>query len=290
VKKIILVLVLLASVIWLDRICHRKPKLLETLVYATPPFSEEWESSPLSPQEQQEIDEILSQTFSYLDKGSQAYVFVSEDQRYVLKFLKQHIYIPNSWACFIPFTSNPYYQKYSNRKKKKQAAYRACQIAYTALKEETGLVYLHLNPTQHLKKTVTLLNRKGHAKSLEIDKACFVIQKKADLIYPRISQLMEHNEVDQAKGIISSVFSLIDCFGKRGIYDNDAKIWNNFGLIEDRAIQIDVGIMKIDPARALNPIYHKERLEIAAPLGAWLQENHTELLPHFNEVLNSSHE
>ncbi|MBY0529879.1 MAG: hypothetical protein K2P51_06770 [Rhabdochlamydiaceae bacterium] len=287
-KKIIAALILLTSVVWLDRVCHRKPKFINTLIYATPPFSAKWQPPSLTPEEQQEIDTILSQPFSYLDKGSQAYVFESEDKRYVLKFLKQHIYTPNSWACYIPFSFNPYYNKYCNRKKKKQAAYEACQIAYTYLKEKTGLIYVHLNPTDHLKKTLTLVSRKGHPKSIEIDKACFLIQKKADLIYPRISQLMEGNHIDQAEKVISSVFSLIDCFFRLGIYDNDAKVWNNFGLIDDNAIQIDVGIMKIDPLRALKPADPQEKQQIAAPLGLWLEENHPELLAHFNKLLNPS--
>src|SRR5689334_14456085 len=46
------------------------------------------ETDPLSTEEQQQLDRILSQPFRYLSAGSQSYAFVSEDGKYVIKFFR----------------------------------------------------------------------------------------------------------------------------------------------------------------------------------------------------------
>ena len=276
-------LVLCGFFVGLDHFFHRKPNEFSVLVNALSLSAPQWDIDPLSSTEQREIDQILNQKFTYLAKGSQAYAFLSEDKKYVLKFIKQHILCPNSWLCYVPFPFNPYYQKYTNRKKKSQATYRACQIAFHHCKDATALVYLHLNPTNHLHQTITLYDKRGHAKSLKIDQACFMIQKNADLIYTRIEQLMSKNEIEKAKNIIASVFFLIDFLGKKGVFDNDPNIQTNFGLVDDTAVQIDVGNMKIDPLRTSSLTSKQEVGKIVAPFRTWIQENYPELLPCFTQ-------
>ncbi len=284
-KKLIIALIAISSFILLDRMCHQKPKEFPMAVYAIGPYLFEGDVSAPSLKEFEKINQILSQPFTYLDKGSQAYVFVSEDQKYVLKFLKQHLFLSNSWLCYIPFEFNSYYKKYRARKQKRIAAYDACRIAYTELKEDTALVYLHLNPTTELKRKVTLINRRGKEKLVEIDKACFMIQKRADLIYPRIAQVMEDGNLAGAEAIVTSVFDLCERMGKRGVFDHDAKVLNNFGLIDDRAVQIDVGNMKLDRNRPSTRVYKQEIREIVGPFGAWIESAYPQLAPHFYNQL-----
>src|SRR5258706_12163985 len=78
-----------------------------------------WELSPLSAQEKENIDKILTEPFSFLGSGGQCYAFVSKDEKYVLKFFKQK--------------ANPC------------PLFNSCKIAYETLKEETGMLALHLN-------------------------------------------------------------------------------------------------------------------------------------------------
>src|SRR5437868_4094151 len=52
------------------------------------PYDVKRETRSITQAEQQQIHSILSQKFSYLGKGCQSYVFVSEDDNYVLKFFK----------------------------------------------------------------------------------------------------------------------------------------------------------------------------------------------------------
>ncbi|MBS0605157.1 MAG: hypothetical protein JSS60_09020 [Verrucomicrobia bacterium] len=56
--------------------------------------SAEWGLPALTEDEQREVDRILTQKFTYLARGSQAFAFISEDGKYVLKLFKQHKWHP----------------------------------------------------------------------------------------------------------------------------------------------------------------------------------------------------
>lgn len=51
-------------------------------------YNEKWDMLSLSNLEKERVNQILAQKFSYLGKGCQSYVFLSEDGEYVLKFVK----------------------------------------------------------------------------------------------------------------------------------------------------------------------------------------------------------
>jgi hypothetical protein len=290
VATVFVVLLFLCSIFTgLDRVIHRKKKGIVTFkVTAFQPYSPEWDSSPLNPQEQQEIDQILNQKFTYLNKGSQAYVFLSEDKKYVLKFIKQHSLQANSWLCYLPFSFNPYYRNYIYRQKKLHDTYHACKMAFTDFKNETGLIYLHLNPTRHLNRKLTLFDKKGEILEIDSDRSCFLIQKKANLIYSRIAEVMANQDIERAKKIISSVFSLMDFLGSRGVIDNDPILRKNFGLIDDKAVQIDIGKMGIDPSRIHSSVHKQEIKGITAHFRIWIEQNYPELVSHFDESLEST--
>lgn len=270
----------------IDRFVHHLPNCfcLEKIV-SSHPYSPEWDIPLLSEEEQACLDHILDQKFTYYSKGSQAYVFISEDKQYILKLLKQPKLKAKSWLSYFPLSFNPYYQERLFKKQKAFSTFNACKIAFTELKKETGLIYLHLNRNRHLQKNITLFDRQGKQHSIDINKTNFYVQKKAELIYSRISELMHIKDVETAKKIISSVFSLIDFLGKKGIVDNDPILRKNFGLIDDVAIQIDIGKMRIDPLRGKTLAYKSEIRSITDSFGKWIKNNYPELVNHFQNEL-----
>ena len=244
-------------------------------------YSPEWEIPQLPSEELKNLDHILSQTFSYYSKGSQSYVFISEDKKYILKFLKQQKLRTNSWLAYIPFSFNPYYQEYQFKQKKCAATFSACKTAYLELKNETGLIYVHLNNSRDLNKKVTFLDKDSERHVVDVDKTSFYVQKRAHLIYSRISELMHHKDVEGAKKVITSVFALIDFLGKKGVVDNDPILRKNFGLIDDIAVQIDIGKLRIDPIRQETLAYKQEVGNITNSFRIWLEKNYPELTEHF---------
>ncbi len=272
--------------IGVDRFVHRKSSHFSlNKIHSEELCSPEWELPSLSADEQKQLDCILSQKFTYLGKGSQAYVFCSEDDQYILKFFKQAKLRPRSWLAHIPLSFNPYYRELLFKQKKSQATFNACKTAYLELKNESGLIYVHINNSDNLNKKVVIYdkNHKGH--TVDVNKTTFYVQKRAQLIYSRISELMHQGDIDGAKRIISSVFDLLDFLGKKGIVDNDPIVRKNFGLIDDIAVQIDIGKMRIDPIRRQNNAYKQEVGSITNNFKNWVQSNYPELSEHFESRL-----
>lgn len=266
---------------------HRSSHFSEDKIINHSKPSIHWNIPSLSAEEAKTIHQILNQKFTYFSKGSQSYVFISEDKKYILKFLKQQKLRPKSWLSLIPFSWNPYYQEYLFKKEKTRSTFNALKTAYLELKQESGLLYVHLNKNKEFSKKITLFDKNGERHEIDINKTTFYLQKRAQLIYSRISELMHEGNTEGAKKIISSVFSLIDFLGKKGVVDNDPILRKNFGLIDDTAVQIDVGKLRIDPIRQQNLAYKQEVASITHSFKIWLEQNYPELSDQYTECLES---
>jgi hypothetical protein len=270
----------------IDRFAHHKSRHFSLdKITNNHPFCADWSVPPLSVEEQKELDEILNQKFTYYNKGSQAYVLISEDKQYILKFLKQQKLRANSWLSSIPFAFNPYYQQRLFKESKARATFSACTTAFKELKEETGLIYVHINNAKDVNKKVVIFDKNAQKHVVDIDRTSFYVQKRAKLIYSRISELMHQGNIEEVKTIISSVVSLIDHLGRKGVVDNDPILRKNFGLLGDTAVQIDVGKLRIDAERGRSGAYRKEVSSITHSFRVWLAGNYPSLLEHFDQCL-----
>lgn len=271
----------------LDRFAHHQSRQFGLDKITNPhPSASEWEIPPLSSNEKKALDQILSQKFTYYSKGSQAYVFISEDKQYILKFLKQQKLRAKTWLAYLPLSFNPFYQEYLFKQMKRNVTFSSCKTAFTELKNETGLIYVHINNSKDLNKKVTIFDKNGQEHRVNVDQTSYYVQKRAHLIYSRISEMMHNKDIIGAKKVISSVFSLIEYLGKNGVVDNDPILRKNFGLIDDIAVQIDIGKLRIDPARQGNTAYKKEVGSITHSFKVWLQKNYPELSDHFDDCLS----
>jgi hypothetical protein len=264
----------------IDRSIHShsgRPFLSNIFVPSSQPISAECAALP---------PEILDQKFFYLDKGAQAYAFISEDQRYVLKFYKLHIYGPNSFLSYLPFGS--FHDRWQHKKQKYAFTLQSVRTAFELFKGETGLVYAHLSPTSALKKSVEVVDRRGKQHRVELDRTLFVVQKRADLPYAYIATLMQKGDVEGAKRALASIFTLLEKFGKDGVTDNDVIVRKNIGFIDGKAAQIDVGKMRIEPSRIGTDAWRYELHKFTASLKVWLEKNYPELLPHFEKLLKDN--
>jgi len=273
----------------IDRFVHHSTNRFSLdKIHSSHRYSHEWDLPALSAEEEAVLHQILGQKFTYYSKGSQSYVFLSEDKKYILKFLKQQKLRPSSWLAYIPIPLNPYYQEYLFKHKKCVATFAACKTAFLELKKEAGLIYVHLNNTHDLNKKVVIFDKNAERHVVEIDKTCFYVQKRAQLIYSRISELMHAGDEVGAKNIISSVFTLIHDLGNKGVVDNDPILRKNFGLIDDVAVQIDIGRLRIDPICRQNLSYKNDIASITHNFRLWLEQNYPELTTHFDLCLQSS--
>ena len=109
---------------------------------------------------------------------------------------------------------------------------------YLCPKFVQGLVYLHLNKTRNLHRTLTIIDRTGQEHRVDLDQTEFVIQRKAELIFSYLHKLQSPQEVQEA---IASLLQLVQNRIDKGFSDRDKAVSNNYGFVNGHPIHLDVG-------------------------------------------------
>lgn len=146
------------------------------------PDNPQW-NIPLPTSEQQdELSHILQQPFSYLGKGAQIYAFLSKDGKYVLKFFKFKHLRPDWYLDWLPSLQpiESFRQaQISRRKIKLDSLFSGYKLAYDLDPENTGLLYIHLNPGKGTEPKVTVTDKIGITYSIDLQSVVFAVQKGA---------------------------------------------------------------------------------------------------------------
>lgn len=250
------------------------------------PYDPRWEGHALSVDEAKELKEALDLQYTYYGRGGQSYIFFSEGEKYVLKFFRQKVFSPPFYLDILP----PIFNRYKAKKRWKKADklmrdFTSYKYAFDDLQDLTGVIYIHLNPTHHLQKSVILVDKLKIAHPLNLDEYNFVLQRKAAFVYDRINESMTGNRVERAQNGIAQIMQLIVDRCKRGYRDRDPNIQTNCGFIGDKAIKIDVGRFVVNDSMKLQANYGRELKRITRPFKEWIERTHPTLIPFFNEEL-----
>ena len=246
------------------------------------PHNPDWEIPPLQRGEQADLDRILSQQFQYLGKGAQSYAFLSEDGQYVLKLIKfKHIkpsLIVKSLPSIGPFKH--YKKKHLERKNKMlTGVFSGYHLAYRKHREESGIIYIHLNRTDTIGKTVVLYDKIGIRRKIDLDNVVFVLQQRAVKTREALRQALNDKDVALAKKRMRAVFDLYALEYEKGMYDRDRGVMHNTGFIGDRVIRLDVGKL-VESETIKEPAARKEDFDkVLARMRRWLRANYPDLYP-----------
>lgn len=195
--------------------------------------------------------QILNQPFSYVGHGHQMTAFESADGRYVLKLFNPrpalneetfHSIAGMKHLCSLKWISHAYLKR-EELITKLADSYK---IAFDELKEETGLVYIHLDNSTCLSKAIRLSTKKGARSWIELDRVPFILQERAEIAADRLGALIQGNEIDKAKKALSDLYVFFEARARKGITDRQQTLYNNYGFIGDRVVQIDVGRIRKD--------------------------------------------
>jgi hypothetical protein len=222
-----------------------------------------------------ELDLALSQPYTHLGNGGQCFAFLSADGNYVIKFIKKKAFDLPRWAAYLPafIVQN----KIAKREAKRNKVFSAFTLSYDNLRDETGLLYVHVNQTHDQK----ILNVEGNA--IPLDDVSFVVQRRADLAFHRIDALMGSGNVEGAKEAIFQLLQLNLELYQKGFRNRDANFRSNCGFDGDKAILIDVG--RIVPSDTVD--IEKEIRRITPRFHRYLEQRHPELVPYFEQQVNA---
>ena len=156
-------------------------------------------------------------------------------------------------------------------------------MGFELLPELTALVYVHLNKTSHLNKSITFIDKFKMEHQIDLDKTDFILQRRAQLVHDKIDSQMAAGDLDGAQHTVDSIVDLIITRCKLGYADKDPNIATNCGILGDKAIKIDVGRITIDPDMK-RPLYYKPELfHLVKPFQRRLAEKYPELAKHLDE-------
>ncbi len=215
--------------------------------------------------------------FTYLGRGLQSFAFVSADGNYVLKLFNNRYQRALFWLQQLPFCR----ERADKILAKLQRTATSYSIAINTLREETGILYAHLQPTSNLPKSIKIIDKLGIVHTIDLNTHSFVIQKKVTLVYPQLLKWKEDNDLVSAQSGISSLIQLIKARFDKGITDSDPLIRTNFGFCETKAVHIDIGAFSLAPQE--HPQQEFER--IFTSLKLWVSAHYPELLPHLDKEI-----
>jgi len=223
------------------------------------PENANWRSFPLSKKEKEEIFSALQKPFYFLSSGNQSFVFESEDGRYVLKFFRKKLYLPSFWVQSLPEPFNHRYaKKIAKREDKLRRDFNSYALAVKALREETGVLYVHLQNTKDpFADSTIIVDRLNIAHSLELSSFAFILQKKAELVFPHIERLYQEGDKERVKAALSSLVQLLASINRKQLIDSPPDFDKNFGFLGERAVEIDVGKFSQGVGEMAPPIIKK---------------------------------
>ena len=276
--------------IWaVSKFCHIQTQGFQIvkIVSHLPSYSQ-WETPAPSPTEMSQLKAVLSQPFIYFDSGGQSYAFLSQDGRFVLKLLKMHNVrqYPALYRIGLPGVLDRLRVQFLLwQKQKLERVFSSSHLAYTQLKEESGLLFLNLNPAPvYTEVEITLIDNLGIQHRLDLAKVPFALQYRADRVFTTLRLHLLHKDIPSCRKVIEDVVSCLQARYEKGIVDADPAVRRNIGLLKDRAIAIDIGSFFLPTC--LQP---KEELrKDTRRLRKWLQKRSPELAAYLDRLVSEA--
>lgn len=204
-------------------------------------------------------DAVFGQNYRYLASGMESYAFVSDDGKYVIKFFRMKHYAPSITEYFRP-------ERLKLREKNLYTIFNAYKSAYDELREETGLVFIHLNKTKNLKRGLNITDWLGRTYAINLDQMEFVVQEKAELVFTRLKRLMDNGDSAGFERSKQAILGLVRKQIDKGFADQDKAVSHNYGFVGEKPIHLDVG-------RIFKGKKENEYERISARIDRWINEN-----------------
>lgn len=281
VRRLIILGVLIASIYGLGRLYFQLTAGFTLANISSDfPYHPEWEVRSLREEEQAVLMQALDQPYHYLGKGCQSYVFLSQDKEFVIKFFKYQRFRLQPWLTYSP--PLPALVKYREQKLEKKGQklagfMQSWKVAFEHLKDETGLIFVHLNKTTHLHKELLIYDKIGRAHQINLDQTEFCIQRRADMLCASLLDFKKRGDIQGAKQLIVDLLDLIVSEYHRGLADNDHALMQNTGVAQGKPVHIDVGQFVINDDVKETAVYHQELFTKMYKFKLWLKEEYPEL-------------
>lgn len=245
-------------------------------------------SEKISPERLFEARSVLDQPFSYLDKGRQFYAFVSQDGKYILKFIKCQRF--NEYD--IPFIKEMRRERIKEKQARLTALFQSSALSLELLSDLTGVIFTHLEKRAAIEENITIIDRIGIRHVVAIDEVPFVLQYRAQKIVPTFEALYQEKNTPEIYRRIDQLIDLFMTRARRKVIDIDDGIFlrDNIGFLEDKAIFIDIGTF-VRSEKSLTKERLKEDFDKLLPLVLWIEKRDPSTANYFlNKISKAIHD
>jgi hypothetical protein len=248
------------------------------------PYRQEWDVN-LTRDHDAFFYVVSQQTFNWLGRGMQVVVFETQDQRYVVKFFQvSRLKDPEQKGLLQKIFSHESKEKQNERLHHREEIFSSSKMCFEELRDESGIVYVHLNRTHDKIHGMKLVDKFGQSHRIRGDDACFIVQKKAKYLIPTFVSLMDQGNVALAKQRIDQVIDLLVSLARKGFADGDDALIrnNNIGFTKDRAVYIDTGhIFRAQNLDVLERMRYEFQVRLD-PLEHWLNVMYPDLGAYYH--------
>ena len=279
------ILSILILALFLPDFCQKKTKgFIQSRIASTFPL----EINPSIENSEQALS-ALDQPFYFLRKGNSAFVLISSDQKYILKFLRKSPITPCFWSkikwveYFFPSNCAAQIEK---KEKAKEILLTSYRLATHELKKQTGILYSHLAPTSNLKKEILFYDNLKVKHTISADATAFALQKKADPFCPYFKTLANENKKEEMEALLKEFAGVLFERAQKGIFDNDLSPHYNLGIFEGHFLTFDLDGLKpcTPPANSID--LQKHMLQDGKKMIKWLKSIDPTLPGFLKEEVN----
>jgi hypothetical protein len=153
------------------------------------------------------------------------------------------------------------------------------------LKEETGIIYFHLNEENLPSTNLYIKDKLGIFHTLPADHYQFYIQKKGTPFYAGIKKLLENETLEPAKKALDTLTCYLIKRCQKKITDKDDGLWRNFAFYEGQPFQIDIGQFCYVPSLNSPIDYRKDLLFFTKDFQSWLEKTSPPLAQYFLDTI-----
>jgi hypothetical protein len=222
-----------------------------------------------------EINNILDQPFRYLARGRQSFVFVSKDDKYVIKFLNNRRY-EVGLLKYNFIKSNYIKRHFEKRIIRLSEDIKAMDLAYENFKDQAALVYVHPFKTHFFKKKFVFYDKLNRKNEVDLNEVIFILQKKANDVFYIAFKKADDKLKDH---FILDYLNVIEKRARSLVIDSDLdRRYSNYAVINDKVITIDIGRTYFDDKLNQPYFFNKEIIRSTKTLRRYLVKNYPEKL------------
>ncbi len=218
---------------------------------------------------------IFDQEFSYLDRGSQFYVFESADKKHVIKFMRFDKINPPIWARI--FHNFSFSRSVIAKKKKRLSNLLKSSRLAASRNQKYGIVLHNLNGDLYNNDIIII--KEGNRIRVDLNKTFFLIQKKVTTL----NEALSSTKYEKQQLIICKFLQYVKKTLDQNIYNNTRQCMKNVGVDNGKIIEFDIG--DIHYSEMLDDIYIRKTYfrRFTKPLREYLSKELPDLVDYFDK-------